>query len=82
MEKYHKIETIGQGGCGWVYKGHDSLTKETVALKEVFLLEGDEGVASSVIREISLLKEMEHDNYLKTRKTIGRGCEACGLLSL
>lgn len=36
-----------------------------VALKRIRLEEGDEGVPSTAIREISLLKELQHQNVVQ-----------------
>lgn len=61
MQKYEKLEKIGEGTYGTVFKGKNRETMEIVALKRVRLDEDDEGVPSSALREICLLKV----NYLK-----------------
>ena len=48
-----------------VYKGLDKATNETIALKKIRLEQEDEGVPSTAIREISLLKEMQHRNIVR-----------------
>ena len=48
-----------------VYKGKDRHTNETIALKKIRLEQEDEGVPSTAIREISLLKEMQHRNIVR-----------------
>ena len=40
-------------------------TNETIALKKIRLEQEDEGVPSTAIREISLLKEMNHPNIVR-----------------
>lgn len=50
---------------GVVYKARDRLTNETIALKKIRLEQEDEGVPSTAIREISLLKEMHHGNIVR-----------------
>jgi serine/threonine protein kinase len=57
-EKYEKIEKIGEGTYGVVYKAKDTYTKEFVALKKIKLENEDEGVPSTAMREISILKEL------------------------
>jgi len=64
MEKYHKLEKIGEGTYGVVYKAQDS-SGEIVALKKIRLEAEDEGIPSTAIREISLLKELQHPNIVR-----------------
>eukprot|EP00112_Aurelia_sp_Birch-Aquarium-sp1_P007185 Seg1783.4 transcript_id=Seg1783.4/GoldUCD/mRNA.D3Y31 product="Cyclin-dependent-like kinase 5" protein_id=Seg1783.4/GoldUCD/D3Y31 len=65
MEKYEKIEKIGEGTYGTVYKAKDKKTHEVVALKRVRLDEDDEGIPSSALREVCLLKELCHKNIVR-----------------
>ncbi|KAK9895681.1 Pkinase-domain-containing protein [Cystobasidium minutum MCA 4210] len=65
MEKYTKIEKVGEGTYGVVYRARTNKTGEIVALKKIRLEQEDEGVPSTAIREISLLKEMKDDNVIK-----------------
>ena len=60
MENFQKIEKIGEGTYGIVYKAKDKITRQFVALKKIRLEIESEGVPSTAIREISLLKELEH----------------------
>lgn len=54
-----------QGTYGVVYKARDITTNEIVALKKIRLEAEDEGVPSTAIREISLLKELKDDNVVR-----------------
>nr|KAG5698158.1 hypothetical protein BaRGS_001753 [Batillaria attramentaria] len=68
MENFQKIEKIGEGTYGVVYKARDktsSLPDAFVALKKIRLDGESEGVPSTAIREISLLKELEHPNVVR-----------------
>ncbi|XP_071829728.1 cyclin-dependent kinase 1-like [Apostichopus japonicus] len=66
MEDYMKIEKIGEGTYGVVYKGKNKKTGKIVALKKIRLENEEEGVPSTAIREISILKELsEHPNIVK-----------------
>ncbi|XP_028084160.1 cell division control protein 2 homolog [Camellia sinensis] len=57
--------TIGRGSSSCVFKAHNRDTNETVALKRIYLLEKNECVPSSAIREVSFLKEMDHSNVVR-----------------
>jgi len=60
MENFKKVEKIGEGTYGVVYKAMDTLTNQMVALKKIRLETETEGVPSTAIREIALLKELDH----------------------
>lgn len=63
-EDYEKIEKIGEGTYGVVYKARHKKTDKIVALKKIRLENEDEGVPSTAMREISLLKELRHKNIV------------------
>lgn len=64
MEDFQKIEKIGEGTYGVVYKGRNKVTGQIVAMKKIRLESDDEGIPSTAIREISLLKELKHPNIV------------------
>jgi serine/threonine protein kinase len=64
MARYQKLEKVGEGTYGVVYKAIDKTTSDIVALKKIRLEAEDEGVPSTAIREISLLKELQHENVV------------------
>mmetsp|Transcript_42931 Transcript_42931/g.108390 ORF Transcript_42931/g.108390 Transcript_42931/m.108390 type:complete len:298 (-) Transcript_42931:38-931(-) len=65
MDKYLKIDKLGEGTYGIVYKAKNLETDEIVALKRIRLESEDEGVPCTAIREISLLKELKHPNIVR-----------------
>nr|CAG4649428.1 EOG090X081V [Scapholeberis mucronata] len=65
MQKYDKLEKIGEGTYGTVFKAKNRDNQEIVALKRVRLDDDDEGVPSSALREICLLKELKHHNIVR-----------------
>lgn len=65
MERYLKLKKIGEGTYGVVYKAKDRVSGEIVALKRIRLEAEDEGIPSTAIREISLLKELQHPNIVR-----------------
>ncbi len=64
LEKYEKIEKVGEGTYGVVYKCLIKGTDDIVALKKIRLENEDEGIPSTSIREISLLKQLRHPNIV------------------
>jgi|TARA_B110000305_G_C18908428_1_gene389563 serine/threonine protein kinase len=65
LEKYKKLERLGEGTYGVVYKAINLETGETVAIKKIRLEKEDDGVPSTAIREISLLKNLKHPNVVE-----------------
>ena len=65
MERYQKLEKIGEGTYGVVYKAKDKTNGQIIALKRIRLEAEDEGIPSTAIREISLLKELRHPNIVR-----------------
>jgi len=60
LDKYEKLQKIGEGTYGVVYKARNRETGQYIALKKIRLENEDEGIPSTAIREISILKEMIH----------------------
>lgn len=65
LEKYVKIDKVGEGTYGVVYKCKNKQTDELVALKKIRLENEDEGIPSTAIREISILKQLKHPNIVR-----------------
>jgi len=59
------LEKLGEGAYGKVYKAAHKVTGEFFAIKKISILYEDEGVPSTAIREISLLKECDHPNIIR-----------------
>ena len=57
----HRCRFPRTGTYGVVYKARDVSTNQIVALKKIRLEAEDEGVPSTAIREISLLKELKDE---------------------
>lgn len=64
-EKYEKLEKLGEGTFGVVYKARNVNTGEEVALKKIRKQQDEEGVPSSALREISLLRELNNINVIR-----------------
>jgi serine/threonine protein kinase len=54
-QRFERMDKLGEGTYGVVYKARDKQTEEIVALKKIRLENTDEGIPSTAIREISLL---------------------------
>lgn len=52
MEDFQKIEKIGEGTYGVVYKGKNKKTGQIVAMKKIRLESEDEGIPSTAIRHV------------------------------
>lgn len=61
--QFQQLEKLGEGTYATVYKGRNAETGQIVALKEINL-DSDEGTPSTAIREISLMKELRHENIV------------------
>ncbi|KFG83333.1 negative regulator of the PHO system [Metarhizium anisopliae] len=66
---FQQLEKLGEGTYATVFKGRNRQTGELVALKEIHL-DSEEGTPSTAIREISLMKELKHDNIVALHDVI------------
>uniref|UniRef100_A0A0N4Z9R1 Protein kinase domain-containing protein n=1 Tax=Parastrongyloides trichosuri TaxID=131310 RepID=A0A0N4Z9R1_PARTI len=70
LDDYLKLEKIGEGTYGVVYKAKDLRTNDLVALKKIRLEGEDEGVPSTAVREIAMLRELQHPNIVLLKAVI------------
>lgn len=63
MGIYIYVRSLGTYGV--VYKGRNKTTGQIVAMKKIRLESEEEGVPSTAVREISLLKELQHPNVVR-----------------
>lgn len=69
MERYVRLEKLGEGTYATVFKGQSRINNQIVALKEIHL-DPEEGAPSTAIREISLMKELKHVNIVSLQDVI------------
>lgn len=65
MDRYQKIDKLGEGTYGIVYKAQHRHTGEVVALKRIRLDNEEEGIPCTAVREISLLRDLHHPNIVR-----------------
>ena len=59
-----KLEKVGEGTYGKVYRAREKATGKIVALKKTRLHEDEEGVPSTTLREISILRMLARDPHI------------------
>lgn len=70
VEVFDMLEQIGEGTYGQVYKAKDQQTKELVALKKVRLEHEKEGFPITAVREIKILRQLNHKNIVNLREIV------------
>jgi cyclin-dependent kinase len=65
LARYTFGEKLGEGTYGVVFKATDKRTGEIVAMKKIRIDRDDDGVPSTAIREIALLKGVKHPNIVE-----------------
>lgn len=63
-EAFEKLEKVGEGTYGKVYRAREKATGKIVALKKTRLHEDDEGVPPTTLREVSLLRMLSRDPHV------------------
>ncbi|RZC92772.1 hypothetical protein C5167_029502 [Papaver somniferum] len=70
VDCFDKLEQIGEGTYGLVYKARDVLTGEIVALKKIRTDKEKEGFPITAMREIKILKKLRHQNVIKLKEIV------------
>jgi serine/threonine protein kinase len=66
LKNYDLKEKLGEGTYGEVFRARDlRVTNRIVAIKKIKLEQEDEGVPSTTLREVALLKSLQHPNIVR-----------------
>ena len=63
LKEYEELEILGKGSFGQVNKVRNSLDGKTYAIKKIRLRRGDQ--LNKIIREVTLLSQVHHKNWLR-----------------
>ena len=67
LSRYEVYEKLGKGTYGTVYRSKDLLSNSLVALKEIQFKDSKDGLSPSILREVSILKQMSHPNIVSVK---------------
>ncbi|XP_044015147.1 cyclin-dependent kinase 12 isoform X2 [Aphidius gifuensis] len=70
VDVFEVIAQIGQGTYGQVYKAQDKRENVLVALKKVRLENEKEGFPITAVRELKILRQLEHKNVVTLREIV------------
>ncbi|XP_031117006.1 cyclin-dependent kinase C-2-like [Ipomoea triloba] len=70
VDCFEKLEQIGEGTYGQVFMAKEKRTGEIVALKKIRMDNEKEGFPITAIREIKILKKLQHENVIKLREIV------------
>ncbi|KAI7889036.1 kinase-like domain-containing protein [Mucor mucedo] len=70
ITKYELLEKLGQGSYGEVFKARNKESNDLVALKRMPIGDEGEGIHLSTIREINILKQLNHKNIIPLRDVV------------
>ncbi|XP_059612712.1 cyclin-dependent kinase 10 [Phlebotomus argentipes] len=77
VSEFEKLNRIGEGTYGIVYRAKDTKTNEIVALKKVRMDQEKDGLPISGLREIRILMSCDHENIVKLKEVVvGRSLES------
>ncbi|XP_038070476.1 cyclin-dependent kinase 10-like isoform X2 [Patiria miniata] len=70
VSEFEKLNRIGEGTYGIVYRARDTRSDEIVALKKVRMEKEKDGLPISGLREINLLINLRHKNVVELKEVV------------
>ena len=70
LDNYEKMDRIGEGTYGVVYKARCKTTNALVAMKRVRMDQERDGMPLTSLREIKLLQRLRHENVVRLLRVI------------
>lgn len=70
VDMFQIIDQVGEGTYGQVYKAKDKITGELVALKKVRTDNEKEGFPITAVREIKILRQLNHPNIVNLKEIV------------
>ncbi|ESO12718.1 hypothetical protein HELRODRAFT_155593 [Helobdella robusta] len=64
-KKFKKLQKLGEGTYGVVYKAQDCLNNNIIALKFIRYEKQTNSIPSSALREIAIIKNLNHPNIVR-----------------
>ena len=74
IDRYERLDQIGEGTYGQVFLAREKQTGELVALKKIRMDNEKEGFPITAIREIKLLKVLDHENVIRLKEIVRSQC--------
>jgi mitogen-activated protein kinase 1/3 len=69
-DRYYLVKLLGEGSYGSVMEAFDTKTKQYVAIKRIMNLFQDLSDSKRIIRELRILRQLEHPNIIKILNVI------------
>jgi cyclin-dependent kinase 10 len=81
VSEFEKLNRIGEGTYGIVYRARDLRKDEIVAMKKMRMERETDGVPVSGLREIAILLNLKHDNIVHLKEVaVGRNLDSIFLV--
>ncbi|XP_013407615.1 cyclin-dependent kinase 10-like, partial [Lingula anatina] len=70
VTEFEKLNRVGEGTYGIVYRARDMKTNEIVALKMMRMEREKDGIPISGLREINILLNLHHENIVTSTEVV------------